>query len=213
MPAQNPTYDLMLLLDTAAEEEQRTKVLAEAERILESNSATIVSKHDWGVRRTAFEIRHKNDAEYHLLQFQGGPEVPAALDRYLRIADGVVRFRVIKLRAGLGPVPDLRAANEPAPEVRPPRPPPLRSSACSAHSSPRSTFAAPLPRRCCRSGDLRRVASRRNRADPHDFAEIRSQVAGFPTMPSEPAPRLAADFKFAPERSPLWPPPTSTGSS
>jgi small subunit ribosomal protein S6 len=118
MPAQNPTYDLMLLLDTSAEEEQRTKVLAEAERILESNGATIVSKHDWGVRRTAFEIRHKNDAEYHLLQFQGGPEVPAALDRYLRIADGVVRFRVIKLRAGLPPVPDLRAAaSEPTPEA------------------------------------------------------------------------------------------------
>jgi small subunit ribosomal protein S6 len=119
MPAQNPTYDLMLLLDTAADEELRTKILAEAERILESNSATIVSKHDWGVRRTAFEIRHKNDAEYHLLQFTGGPDVPAALDRYLRIADGVVRFRVIKLRAGLPPVPDLRAANEPAADAAP----------------------------------------------------------------------------------------------
>lgn len=119
MPAQNPTYDLMLLLDTSAEEEQRTKVLAEAERILESNSATVVSKHDWGVRKTAFEIRHKNDAEYHLLQFQGGPDVPAALDRYLRIADGVVRFRVIKLRAGLPPVPDLRASAEPAVEAVP----------------------------------------------------------------------------------------------
>jgi small subunit ribosomal protein S6 len=119
MPAQNPTYDLMILLDSAAAEEQRAKVLAEAERILESNSAAVVSKHDWGTRRTAYEIRHKNDAEYHLLQFQGGPEVPAALDRYLRIADGVVRFRVIKLRAGLGPVPDLRAASEPAPEAAP----------------------------------------------------------------------------------------------
>ena len=119
MPAQNPTYDLMLLLDTAAEEEQRAKILAEAERLLESNGATIVSKHDWGVRKTAFEIRHKNDAEYHLLQFSGGPQVPAALDRYLRIADGVVRFRVIKLRAGLPPVPDLRASAEPAPEVTP----------------------------------------------------------------------------------------------
>ncbi|MCW3000749.1 MAG: rpsF [Conexibacter sp.] len=117
MPAQNPTYDLMLLLDTAAPEEQRTKVLAEAERILESNDATIVSKHDWGVRRTAFEIRHKNDAEYHLLQFQGGPQVPSAVGRYLRITDGVIRFRVIKLRAGLPPVPDLRASSEPAPEV------------------------------------------------------------------------------------------------
>ena len=118
MPAQkNHLYDLMLLLDTAAPEEQRAKVLAEAERLLESNGATIVSKHDWGVRRTAFEIRHKNDAEYHLLQFEGGPEVPAAISRYLRITDGVVRFRVIKLRAGLGAVPDLRAASEPAPEV------------------------------------------------------------------------------------------------
>jgi small subunit ribosomal protein S6 len=117
MPAQNPIYDLMLLLDTAAAEEQRAKVLEEAERILTSNDATIVSKHDWGVRRTAFEIRHKNDAEYHLLQFQGGPEVPAAVGRYLRITDGVVRFRVIKLRAGLPAVPDLRAASEPAPEV------------------------------------------------------------------------------------------------
>ena len=114
MPAQNPTYDLMLLLDTSSDEDQRSKVLAEAERILESNSATVVSKHDWGVRRTAFEIRHKNDAEYHLLQFQGGPEVPAALDRYLRIADGVVRFRVIKLRGREGAVPDLTAsASEP----------------------------------------------------------------------------------------------------
>jgi small subunit ribosomal protein S6 len=117
MPAQNPTYDLMLLLDTAAPEEQRTKVLAEAERILESSDATIVSKHDWGTRRTAYEIRHKHDADYHLLQFQGGPEVPAAVGRYLRITDGVVRFRVIKLRAGLPPVPDLSASSEPAPEV------------------------------------------------------------------------------------------------
>jgi small subunit ribosomal protein S6 len=121
MPAQNPTYDLMLLLDTASPEEQRTKVLGEAERILTSNGATITSQHDWGTRRTAFEIRHKKDAEYHLLQFEGGPEVPAALDRYLRITDGVVRFRVIKLKAGTPTeVPDLRqAVSEAAPVEQP----------------------------------------------------------------------------------------------
>jgi small subunit ribosomal protein S6 len=123
MPAQNPTYDLMLLLDTASPEEQRTKVLGEVERILSSNDATIVSQHDWGTRRTAFEIRHKKDAEYHLVQFEGGPEVPAAVGRYLRITDGVVRFRVIKLRAGTPPPPDLRqsaeTAAEPAAEAAP----------------------------------------------------------------------------------------------
>jgi small subunit ribosomal protein S6 len=107
--AENPTYDLNLLLDTGAPDEQHTKVLDEVERILSTNGATVVSKHDWGVRKTAYEIRHKGDADYHLVQFQGGPDVPAALDRYLRITDGVVRFRVIKLRPGTPPPPDLRA--------------------------------------------------------------------------------------------------------
>jgi small subunit ribosomal protein S6 len=109
---ENPTYDLMLLLDTAAPEEQRKKVLDEVERILSTTGATVVGKHDWGSRKTAYEIRHKGDAEYHLLQFQGGPEVPAALDRYLRITDGVVRFRVIKLRTGTPAPPDLRAQSD-----------------------------------------------------------------------------------------------------
>jgi small subunit ribosomal protein S6 len=112
---ETPTYDLMLLLDTAAPDEQRTKVLGEVERILSSNGASVVSTHDWGSRRTAYEIRHKHDAEYHLLQFQGSPQVPAALDRYLRITDGVVRFRVIKLRPGTPAPPDLKAAPAEAP--------------------------------------------------------------------------------------------------
>jgi small subunit ribosomal protein S6 len=112
---ENPTYDLMLLLDTAAADEQRQKILDEVERILSTTGATVASKHDWGVRKTAYEIRHKNDADYHLLQFQGSPQVPAALDRYLRITDGVVRFRVIKLRPGTPPPPDLKSQPVEAP--------------------------------------------------------------------------------------------------
>lgn len=110
MAPQNPTYDLMLLLDTAAPDEQRKKVLADVEKILANNEATVVSTHDWGVRKTSFEIRHKGDAEYHLIQFQGSPKVPAELDRVLRITDGVTRFRVIKLAPSITTVPDLRAS-------------------------------------------------------------------------------------------------------
>ena len=113
MAAPEPLYDLMLLLDTSAPEEQRKKVLSDVESAI-SSAGSIVGTHDWGTRPLAYEIRHRADAEYHLLQFQGGPEVPAALDRYLRIADGVVRFRVIKLRGREGAVPDLTAsASEP----------------------------------------------------------------------------------------------------
>jgi small subunit ribosomal protein S6 len=116
MAAAKPTYDLMLLLDTAAADEQRAKALADAERLVTSNGGTITSKHDWGTRALAFEIRHKTDAEYHLLQFQGPPAVLDALNRTLRITDGVTRYRVIKLRPGTPPAPDVRP-DVPAPRA------------------------------------------------------------------------------------------------
>jgi small subunit ribosomal protein S6 len=102
-------YDLVILLDPSATDEQRAKILADSEKIISDKGAEIVSKHDWGIRRMAFEIRHKTDAEYHLLQFNGEPEVPGALDHMLRITDGVTRFRIIKVAPGTPGPPDLRA--------------------------------------------------------------------------------------------------------
>jgi small subunit ribosomal protein S6 len=116
MAAATPTYDLMLLLDTAAADEQRAKVLADAERLITSNGGTVTSKHDWGTRALAFEIEHKTDAQYHLIQFEGPTAVLDALNRTLHITDGVTRFRIIKLRPGTPPAPDVR------PEAAPPRP-------------------------------------------------------------------------------------------
>jgi small subunit ribosomal protein S6 len=120
MPKQAPIYDLVLLLDPAAEDKQRKKILVDVEKILSSNAASTVGTHDWGKRRTAYEIDKKNEAEYHLIQFQGPATVPAALDRVLRITDGVLRHRVVKLDPGTPGPPDLRAAAPPpAPEARP----------------------------------------------------------------------------------------------
>jgi small subunit ribosomal protein S6 len=105
MAAPAPLYDLMLLLDTSAPEEQRKKVLSDVESAI-SSSGTIVSDHDWGTRPLAFEIRHRTDAEYHLLQFHGPAELLANLQRTLRITDGVVRFRLIKLAPGTPAPPE-----------------------------------------------------------------------------------------------------------
>jgi small subunit ribosomal protein S6 len=111
MPAHDPLYDLVLMLDSAAPDEQREKIRTQAEQII--TPAGIVNTQEWGVRQTAYEIRHKTDAEYHLLQFHGGREVLESLQRTLRIADGVVRFRIIKLKPGTPAPPSTR------PEPRP----------------------------------------------------------------------------------------------
>lgn len=111
MAAAAPIYDLVLLLDTSAEDAQRKKILADVDKLLSTNKATTVGTHNWGRRKMAYEIDKKTDADYHLIQFQGPPTVPSELDRVLRITDGVLRHRIVKLDPGTPPPPDLRSSS------------------------------------------------------------------------------------------------------
>jgi small subunit ribosomal protein S6 len=101
-------YDLMLMLDPSAPEERRSEILSGVQESIESEG-TLVGAHDWGTRRMSFEIDHRPEASYHLLQFEGGPELLARLDRTLKIADGVMRFRIVGLKHGSPPPPTPRA--------------------------------------------------------------------------------------------------------
>src|SRR4051812_6632563 len=108
------TYDLMLLLDPQAEEARRTKLVSDASAAIKQDGELL--RHDrWGERQLAYHIRRKTSAEYHLLQFHASkPELLGELDRSLRIADEVLRFRLIKLRPGVPEAPDVPAGAPPA---------------------------------------------------------------------------------------------------
>lgn len=97
-------YDLMLLVDSSAPEERQQAILDEVEGMVGEGGA-ITSRHDWGTRKTAFEIDHRPEAAYHLYQFEGDNPLLERLDHSLRIMDGVLRFRVIHQPPGSPPVP------------------------------------------------------------------------------------------------------------
>ena len=107
MTAPKPLYDLVLMLDTAAEDARRAEILKTAKDAI-AKGGEIVNEQEWGARAMAFEIEHKKDAEYHLLQFHGTAELLAQLQRSLRITDEVVRFRIIKLAPGTPAAPEQR---------------------------------------------------------------------------------------------------------
>jgi small subunit ribosomal protein S6 len=112
-----PTYDLILLLDVQDEEAARAKIVADARAAIEAQGELL--RHDeWGERALVYPIQRKSSAEYHLLQFHAGSaDLLDELKRSLRIADGVLRFRIIKLKPGVPEAPDMRAA---APAARRP---------------------------------------------------------------------------------------------
>jgi small subunit ribosomal protein S6 len=114
MATEAPLYDLTLLLDTQIEPERREQILANVEHAIDGRGE-IVGRHEWGVRPTAYEVRKHTDAEYHLLQFHGPRDLLEQLDHNLKITDGILRHRIIKLRPGTPPPPDLSAVAAAAP--------------------------------------------------------------------------------------------------
>jgi small subunit ribosomal protein S6 len=109
-----PIYDLVLLLDVQADEGTRAKVLADARAAIEAQGE-LLRQDDWGERALAYPIEHRTSAEYHLLQFHAAmTDLLSGLRRSLRIADEVLRFRIIKLKPGVPEAPDMRSSSAPS---------------------------------------------------------------------------------------------------
>jgi small subunit ribosomal protein S6 len=152
-----PTYDLVLLLDPAADDATRAKLVADTRASIEAQGELL--RHDeWGERALTYPIDKKTSARYHLLQFHvSATELLSSLDRTLRLADEVLRFRIIKLAPGVGAPPADMAAGaaaaapqapaEAAPSAAetqaPPAEAPVASEPASASEEPAAETGEP----------------------------------------------------------------------
>ena len=105
-------YDLTLLLDPAVEGERREQIVADVADLID-RTGEFIGRHDWGTRQTTYEVRKHAEADYHLIQFRGPTSLLEQLDHNLKITDGVLRFRIIRLKPGSPPPPAPRAAGRP----------------------------------------------------------------------------------------------------
>jgi len=114
-----PTYDLVLLLDPEAEEAARAKIIADTRAAIEAEGEFL--RHDgWGDRALTYPIDRKAVAEYHLMQFHAeAPALLGQLDRTLRITDGILRFRIIKLKPGVPDAPEVLGSAAPERQLAP----------------------------------------------------------------------------------------------
>jgi small subunit ribosomal protein S6 len=134
-----PTYDLMLLLDPQTEEPARAKIVADAVAAINAQGE-LVRQDDWGERALAYPIDRKPNADYHLLQFHvSETDLLDSLDRTLRITDGVIRHRIIKLAPGTPDPPEVTAQRRAESEGEAP------ASAPAAEAAPAVAEAPPAP--------------------------------------------------------------------
>jgi small subunit ribosomal protein S6 len=141
-----PLYDLMLLLDPTAPSDRHETILREVHNLLESGG-TIKGDYDWGQRRLAFEIDHRPEADYHLLQFETAPggALLERVDHSLKIMDGVLRHRIIRLKDGAPPPPMPRPEGRREHEGTEAAPPSAQAEPTEPSPQPEQAETAPSP--------------------------------------------------------------------
>jgi small subunit ribosomal protein S6 len=85
----------MLILPAEADESVVGTALDRIARVVSEAGGEVGKVDRWGRRRLAYEIARQNEGYYVVVEFSAEPEVIAELERNLRLADEVVRFKVV----------------------------------------------------------------------------------------------------------------------
>ena len=90
----NANYEVVYIMDHALGEEAIAAMIEKFKALVETQG-TVAAIDDWGKRRLAYPINDLNEGHYVLMTFTSAPELPAELDRVLKITEGVIRSMII----------------------------------------------------------------------------------------------------------------------
>lgn len=90
-------YEVMVIFDAGAEP---PAIQAVVDRLLETirgNDGVPGQVDRWGRRPFAYEVKHRREGYYVVVELSGEPRTVAEIDRLLTLADEVLRFKVVRL--------------------------------------------------------------------------------------------------------------------
>jgi small subunit ribosomal protein S6 len=84
------------MLDPQLDSPARDALAQQARGQIEAAGA-LKQENTWGLRKMAYEINRRTEADYRWYRFEAPTELLDSLDHNLKIADGVLRFRIFKV--------------------------------------------------------------------------------------------------------------------
>ena len=90
-------YEVMAIFEASTEPSLIQSILDHALDVIRTNEGTPGAIDRWGKRTFAYEVNHKREGYYVVIEFTGEPRTVAELDRTLGLADEVVRHKIVRL--------------------------------------------------------------------------------------------------------------------
>ena len=115
-------YEVVVIVDAGLDDDVIQATIDRATELIRSRGGNPNRVDRWGKRRFAYEIKHRWEGYYALLEITAEPAVVSDLDRMLSLADEVIRHKIIRIPdnvAGRVPrVPTVAADADTTPESK-----------------------------------------------------------------------------------------------
>ena len=95
--AEKRTYEVIFIVNPDADDTEVMRLSEAMQKIITNQGASVTKTEMMGRRQLAYEINHKRDGVYVLLEVEGTGAEIAELERRMRVNDQILRYMTIRV--------------------------------------------------------------------------------------------------------------------
>ena len=95
--AEKRTYEVIFIIDPDADDAEVMRLTETTQKIITDQGGSITKTEMMGKRQLAYELSHKRDGIYVLLEVDGSGAEIAELERRMRVNDRILRYMTIRV--------------------------------------------------------------------------------------------------------------------
>ena len=95
--ADKRTYEVVFIVDPNVADDEVMKLSEGVQKIITGQGGTITKTEMMGKRQLAYEINHKKNGTYVLLEVEGSGAEIAEVERRMRVNDQILRYMTVRV--------------------------------------------------------------------------------------------------------------------
>jgi small subunit ribosomal protein S6 len=88
-------YETTFITDAQYSESEIETEIKKVEELITSNGGDIVETQRWGIRRLAYEIKHKRQGFYTHFLYHALPNMPPLIENAFKVNERIIRFLTV----------------------------------------------------------------------------------------------------------------------
>lgn len=90
-------YEVVFIVDPEADDDEVTRLSDGFKQIATDQGGTVTKQENMGRRKLAYEILHKTEGSFVLLEIEGSGREIAELERRMRVNDRIMRYITVRV--------------------------------------------------------------------------------------------------------------------